>query len=90
MQPHPIYHTLTSFSSSGSEMVREKYLQTIIDIVKTKGCATRRYIIELLQMNLNLTAKQAEYVVDDIIYSLVRRNVVVRRGRGVYCWAGPP
>jgi hypothetical protein len=72
-------------------MVREKYLQTIIDIVKTKGCVTRRYIIDqLLQMNLNLTAKQAEYIVDDIIYSLVRRNVVVRRGRGLYCWAGPP
>jgi hypothetical protein len=72
-------------------MVRERYLQFIMDVVKAKGCATRRYIIDqLLQMNLNLTAKQTEYIVDDIIYSLVRRNVVVRKGRGVYCWAGPP
>jgi hypothetical protein len=71
-------------------MVKERYLQVVIDIMRAKGCATRRHIIEqLLQMNLNLTAKQAEYIVDDIIYSLVRRNVVVRRGRGLYCWAGP-
>ncbi len=70
-------------------MVRERYLQVVIDIIRAKGCATRRHIIDQL-LQLNLTNRQAERIADDIIESLLKRGVIQRRGRGVYCWAGPP
>ena len=69
-------------------MVAEKWLQLIMDIVRGKGCVTRRYIIDQL-LQLNLTQKQAEKVVDDTVDVLLRRGVIVRKGRGLYCWAGP-
>jgi Trp operon repressor len=67
-------------------MVAEKWLQMFIDIIREKRCVTRRYIIEqLLQMNLN--QRQAENVVDEVLKSLLKRGVIVRKGRGVYCWS---
>jgi hypothetical protein len=64
----------------------EKWVQYIIDIVRAKGCATRRYIISQLQ-SLGLTKKHAERVAEEHLANLVRRNVIVRKGRGLYCWA---
>jgi arginine repressor len=68
-------------------MVREKHLQFIIDIVREKGCATRRIIIDLLQQQFNITYKQAEVAADEVLESLLKRGVIVRKGRGVYCWS---
>jgi aryl-phospho-beta-D-glucosidase BglC (GH1 family) len=71
-------------------MVREKYLQTVMDLIRSKGCATRRYIIDqLTQINPNLTSMQAERIVDELIESLLKRGVIVRKGRGMYCWNAP-
>ena len=67
----------------------EKWLQLIIDIIRGKGCATRRYIIDSI-VATGLTQRQAETVVDETLESLLKRGIITRRGRGVYCWAGPP
>ncbi len=71
-------------------MVKEKYVQVMIDVIRDKGCTTRRFIIDHLVNTYNISPKQAEWIVDDIIESLIKRNIVTRKGRGVYCWAGPP
>jgi hypothetical protein len=68
-------------------MVREKYLQTIIDIIRDKGCTTRRLIIEqLLQLDPDIGYRRAERVADEVLSSLLRRGIIVRKGRGVYCF----
>jgi len=67
-------------------MVKERYLQLVMDIVREKGCATRRYIIDKLQ-NIGLARNQAERATDEALESLVKRGVIVRKGRGVYCWS---
>ncbi len=69
-------------------MVKEKYLQAVIDLVRAKGCVTRRYVVEQLQQQLQLTPKNAGRVADKTLGSLVERGVVARKGRGVYCWLG--
>jgi predicted transcriptional regulator len=71
-------------------VVAERWLQIFIDLVKEKGCVTRRFIIDHLVNTYNISHKQAERIADDIIESLVKRNIITRKGRGVYCWAGPP
>jgi predicted transcriptional regulator len=71
-------------------VVAERWLQIFIDLVKEKGCVTRRFIIDHLVNTHNTSHKQAERIADDIIESLVKRNIITRKGRGVYCWAGPP
>jgi hypothetical protein len=68
-------------------MVKEKYLQIVMDVIRTKGCATRRYIIDQL-IQLNLTGKRAERAADEALESLLKRGVIARKGRGVYCWLG--
>jgi hypothetical protein len=67
-------------------VVKEKYLQVVIDLVRAKGCVTRRYVVEQLQQQLQLTPKNARRVADKTLGSLVERKVVARKGRGVYCW----
>jgi DNA polymerase elongation subunit (family B) len=68
-------------------MVREKYLQTVIDVIRNKGCATRRLIIEeLLRLDPDMGYRRAERAADEVIDSLLRRGIIVRKGRGVYCF----
>jgi hypothetical protein len=67
-------------------MARERYLQVIMDIVRSKQCVTRRYIVDQLISTFNITRKQAERAATEALESLVKRNIVVRKGRGVYCW----
>jgi hypothetical protein len=70
-------------------MVREKHLQNVIDVIRSKGCATRRHIIDHLINTFNIKPyRQAERAVDEALRSLLKRGVVVRKGRGVYCWLG--
>ncbi len=69
-------------------MVKEKYLQVVMDLVRAKGCVTRRYVVEQLQQQLQLAQESAKRVADKTLRSLVERDVVARKGRGVYCWQG--
>jgi Mn-dependent DtxR family transcriptional regulator len=69
-------------------MARERYLQAIIDMVRSKGCITRRYIVDQLASTFNIARKQAERAAAEALESLVKRGLVVRKGRGVYCWSG--
>jgi len=71
---------------AGSEMVKEKWLQLVIDIVRERGCVTRRFIVDELQ-SLSITQNQAERIADETLESLLKRGVIVRKGRGVYCWS---
>jgi predicted transcriptional regulator len=71
-------------------MVKEKYLQEIMDVIHSKGCVTRRFIVDYLIQQLKLSQQQSENIVDEVLASLVKRNVITRKGRGVYCWADPP
>jgi hypothetical protein len=67
-------------------VAKEKYLQAVMDLVRAKGCVTRRYVVEQLQQQLKLTPGSAERAADRTLRSLVERKVVARKGRGVYCW----
>jgi len=69
-------------------VAKEKYLQAVMDLVRAKGCVTRRYVVEQLQQQLQLTLGRAERVADRTLGSLAERKVVARKGRGVYCWLG--
>jgi predicted DNA-binding transcriptional regulator len=69
-------------------MVKEKYIQPIMDVIRAKGCATRRYIIDELMRQFKLSKKQAERVAAEALESLLKRGVITRKGRGVYCWLG--
>jgi predicted transcriptional regulator len=69
-------------------VVREKYLQVVIDLVRAKGCVTRRHVVEQLQQQLRLPPESTEKAADRALRSLVERGVVARKGRGVYCWQG--
>jgi hypothetical protein len=69
-------------------VAKEKYLQAVIDLVRAKGCVTRRYVVEQLQQQLQLTPESAKRVADKALGSLVARKVIARKGRGVYCWQG--
>jgi hypothetical protein len=69
-------------------LVKERYLQAVIDLVRAKGCVTRRYVVEQLQQQLQLAPESAKRAADKALRSLVERKVVARKGRGVYCWLG--
>jgi hypothetical protein len=69
-------------------VAKEKYLQVVMDLVRAKGCVTRRYVVEQLQQQLRLAPGSAERVADRTLGSLAERKVVARKGRGVYCWLG--
>jgi len=72
------------------EMVAEKWIQLFIDIVREKRCVTRRYLIDYVTTKHNIPEERAANIVDDTVDALLKRGVITRKGRGVYCWAGPP
>jgi predicted transcriptional regulator len=69
-------------------MVRERYLQVVMDIIMSKKCVTRRYIVDQLVATFNLSFKQAERATAETLESLIKRGLITRKGRGVYCWLG--
>jgi hypothetical protein len=71
-------------------MVAEKWVQVFIDIIKAKGCVTRHYVIDYIVNSYNIPRGKALNIVDDTLANLVKRGVITRKGRGVYCWSGPP
>jgi hypothetical protein len=68
-------------------MVAEKWIQLFIDVIREKRCVTRRYLIEYVAKVA--PEKKADNIVDDTVDVLLKRNIITRKGRGVYCWAGP-
>ncbi len=70
-------------------MVAEKWIQLFIDVIREKRCVTRHYLIEYVVAKV-ASEKKAADIVDDAINVLLKRNIITRKGRGVYCWAGPP
>jgi hypothetical protein len=70
-------------------MVAEKWIQLFIDIIREKRCVTRRYLIDYV-IKHNIPEGRAANIVDDTVDVLLKRNIIVRKGRGLYCWAGPP
>jgi ABC-type sugar transport system substrate-binding protein len=71
-------------------MVAEKWVQVFIDVIKAKGCVTRHFVVEYVMANYGVPREKALNIVDDTLAALVKHNVIVRKGRGVYCWSGPP
>jgi hypothetical protein len=70
-------------------MVAERWIQLFIDIIREKRCITRHYLIEYIAKVSEVSEKKAADIVDDTVDVLLKRNVITRKGRGVYCWAGP-
>jgi hypothetical protein len=71
-------------------MVAEKWLQAFIDVIREKRCVTRRYLVDYIVTKHEIPVERALDIVDDTLAALVKRGVITRKGRGVYCWAGPP
>jgi hypothetical protein len=69
-------------------MVAEKWVQLFIDVIREKRCVTRRYLVEYVVAKV-ASEKKATDIVDDTIDVLLKRNIITRKGRGVYCWSGP-
>ncbi len=65
-------------------------MQVFIDLIREKGCVTRRYLVDYIVTNHSLPEERATNIVDDTVDVLLKRNIITRKGRGVYCWAGPP
>jgi hypothetical protein len=67
---------------------RPKYHQPVIDLIySSAGCVRRHVIVEFLMAKFGLTKEQARTVAKQVLRSLVRNGVVVRKGRGYYCRA---
>jgi hypothetical protein len=65
--------------------VAEKWIQLFIDIIREKRCVTRRYLVDYIVTH-EIPVERALNIVDDTLSALVKRNIIVRKGRGVYCW----
>jgi hypothetical protein len=67
----------------------EKYLQFFMDVVRARGCVTRRTLIDLFMKKFSLTKKEAGDNVKSTARKLRRRGIIVLKGPGVYCWNVP-
>jgi len=65
--------------------MRSKYQQVIIDAVRERWCLTRAEIISILMSKFELTYRKADNAAKYTLKALVRRGVLVRKGRGIYC-----
>jgi hypothetical protein len=65
-----------------------KYHQSVIDFIyRSAGCVRRSTIVEFLMAEFGLTKEQARTAAKQVLRSLVRNGVVVKKGRGYYCRA---
>jgi hypothetical protein len=71
-------------------VVAEKWLQVFIDLIREKGCVTRHFVVEYIIASYLMPERKASKIADNTLATLVKRGVVVRKGRGVYCWSGSP
>jgi hypothetical protein len=67
-------------------MVKEKYVQMIIDITREKRCVKRSVIIDIIAENLGEDRKKVEIGVREALKRLVETQVIKRKARGIYCF----
>ena len=67
-------------------MVKEKYVQMIIDITREKRCVKRSVIIDIIAENLGEDRKKVEIGVREALRRLVETQVIKRKARGIYCF----
>ena len=68
------------------EIVKEKYVQMIIDITREKKCVKRSVIIDIITENLGEDRKKVEIGVREALKRLVDARVIKRKARGIYCF----
>jgi len=68
------------------EIVKEKYVQMIIDITREKRCVKRSVIIDIITENLGENRKKVEIGVREALRRLVDAQVIKRKARGIYCF----
>jgi len=67
----------------------EKYLQTVMTLVRVKGCVTRRFLVDFFAKKYSLPRKDASDAVKSTVRKLRRRGIITLKGPGVYCWNVP-
>jgi hypothetical protein len=67
----------------------EKYLQTVMTLVRVKGCVTRRFLVDFFAKKYSLPRKDASDAVKSTIRKLRRRGIIALKGPGIYCWNVP-
>jgi len=68
------------------EIVKEKYVQMIIDITRKRKCVKRSVIIDIITENLREDRKKVEIGVREALKRLVDAQVIKRKTRGIYCF----
>jgi hypothetical protein len=67
----------------------EKYLQTVMTLVRARGCVTRRFLVDFFSKKYAMDRAGAGEAVKSTIRKLRRRGVITLKGPGVYCWNVP-
>jgi hypothetical protein len=67
----------------------EKHLQTLITLVRVKGCVTRRFLVDFFSKKYSLDKTRAGETVKSAVRKLRRRGIIALKGPGVYCWNVP-
>jgi hypothetical protein len=67
----------------------EKYLQTVMTLVRVKGCVTRRFLVDFFVKKYSMDRAGAGEAVKSTVRKLRRRGIITLRGPGVYCWNVP-
>ena len=63
-----------------------KYIQHIIDIIYSRGCVKRSEIIKEVASRLGVSVnKTIDSTISQDLADLVRKGIVVRKARGIYC-----
>jgi len=68
------------------EIVKEKYVQMIIDITRERKCVKRSVIIDIIAENLGENRKKVEIGVREALRRLIKTHVIKRKARGIYCF----
>jgi len=68
------------------EIVKEKYVQMIIDITRKRKCVKRSVIIDIITENLREDRKKVEIGVREALRRLIKTQVIKRKARGIYCF----
>jgi hypothetical protein len=67
----------------------ERYLQTVMTLVRVKGCVTRRFLIDFFSKKHAMDRREAGEAVKSTVRKLRRRGIITLKGPGVYCWNVP-
>jgi len=67
-------------------MVKEKYVQMIIDITRKRKCVKRSVIIDIITETFKEDRRKVEIGVKEALRRLVEIQVIKRKARGIYCF----